>query len=59
MSLLPNKPNLADEKLKTERRKICSECSYFKKDLGLCGECLCVVVLKTALAESKCPVDKW
>ena len=59
MSLLPSEPILADEKLKQERRKICSECSWYKKELGLCRECLCVVVLKTALLESKCPVGNW
>lgn len=49
----------ADKELKEKRRNICKGCEFYMKDAGLCGNCFCVVKLKTALAKSECPIGKW
>jgi hypothetical protein len=56
MNFIPAK---ASKELKEERRDVCNKCELFKKDVGICGECYCIVKLKTALAGEKCPIGKW
>lgn len=51
--------NISLKEIKKERRNICNTCEFFKKDLGICGICYCVVKLKTSLAREKCPIAKW
>ena len=54
------------------RMDICRTCPYFRRLFGTCGTpvwgerldtgeelCGCVMVAKTKLKRSKCPVGKW
>jgi len=44
------------------RRNICKTCPERKKILNTveyCGQCGCVIFLKTAITTEKCPLDKW
>lgn len=50
---------------KQERLAICKACEYYKEGAGgstlltQCRKCGCLLTFKTALASSKCPIDKW
>jgi hypothetical protein len=44
------------------RRNICKTCPEKKRMLhavDYCGQCGCVIFLKTAITSEKCPLDKW
>ena len=43
------------------RVKICKECPYIRKRVGvdICFFCTCVISLKTKLKTEKCPIEKW
>lgn len=42
-----------------ERMLKCFECEKYIKATTQCKECGCVMLLKTLLAESSCPLNKW
>ena len=44
-----------------ERLNICKSCEHLKKPLGImqCDVCKCVMIVKTALKNSECPLKKW
>ena len=42
-----------------ERMLICMECEKYHSMTTQCKECGCIMILKTFLADSKCPLDKW
>lgn len=44
-----------------ERMKICRECPYLRKRVGVevCGLCSCVLEIKTRLKVEYCPIEKW
>ncbi len=59
---------LADENFTRQRMAICKGCtSYQGRLLGVfpagpwarCGECGCLLKLKTKLKQSTCPLGKW
>jgi hypothetical protein len=41
-----------------ERFAICGECEKLN-DLGVCGECGCVMPTKVKIKTSACPLGKW
>lgn len=41
------------------RMKICQSCDKLMSGWNICKECSCFMPLKTRLADSKCPLDKW
>ncbi|NDB81618.1 MAG: hypothetical protein EB127_02530 [Alphaproteobacteria bacterium] len=44
------------------RRNICKSCPEKKKffnNIEYCGQCYCVIYLKTAISSEKCPLEKW
>lgn len=44
-----------------ERLNICKSCEHLKKPLGImqCDLCKCVIILKTSIKSSECPIKKW
>lgn len=40
-----------------KRMDICKKCSNYK--FGICKKCGCIMLLKTKLLHSHCPLDKW
>ena len=44
-----------------ERLDICKSCEHLKRPLGImqCNVCKCVMIVKTALKNSECPLNKW
>lgn len=48
-----------EEILQKERMVICRACPLFIEKTGQCSKCLCIMELKTKLAEAECPVGKW
>lgn len=48
------------EEVRLNRMSICSECPSRKDRFGgQCGECLCVISLKTKFKQEECPLKKW
>lgn len=43
----------------TKRYAICAKCEYFKKVLGKCRKCGCLIRAKASLTAAECPEDKW
>ena len=54
----PNKDRVPVEIAKG-RMDICKKCPQFLKATSQCKECGCIMVLKTKLAESYCPIGQW
>lgn len=48
---------LADQKIQKERIKTCYGCQEYKH--GVCVKCGCIMLVKTRLADEKCPLGKW
>lgn len=48
---------IAEKKVKEERKKICETCD--KNKMGVCSECYCIILSKTAYKNSTCPLGKW
>jgi predicted metal-binding protein len=42
-----------------ERMLVCFECEKYIKATTQCKECGCVMLLKTLLMDSSCPLNKW
>lgn len=55
--------NLGVKELSQQRLSICNECPSMKfnklMDTEVCGECGCLLQLKTLVEEEKCKLDKW
>lgn len=47
------------KKIAKERMLMCFECEKYIRATTQCKECGCVMLLKTLLAESSCPLNKW
>lgn len=41
-----------------QRRNICAQCPE-KNPVGICNQCGCVILLKTILRSSECPMGHW
>lgn len=42
-----------------ERLSICMDCDRYTHSTTQCKECGCFMLVKTVLANSSCPLDKW
>jgi hypothetical protein len=49
----------ADSEVGKERYNICQSCDKFVKITTQCTECNCIMLVKTKLQSSKCPINKW
>jgi hypothetical protein len=49
----------AKKNIARERFKICRECPELIKPINVCGQCGCLMKLKTKLADATCPLGKW
>jgi len=49
----------ADNEVGKERYNICQSCDKFIKLTTQCTECNCIMLLKTKLQSSTCPINKW
>lgn len=58
MSKLSNELNHRKEVAK-KRLEICVDCDKYIPDSTQCSVCGCFMLLKTVLASSSCPLDKW
>jgi len=50
---------VAPRAVASERLATCEGCDHYMKDSGQCDICLCYMKLKCAMANMKCPIDKW
>lgn len=51
--------NRVPEEVRQYRLDMCHMCPSLIKATGQCGECGCIVKLKTKLQDERCPLDKW
>lgn len=51
---LQHRKNVAKQRL-----EICNICDHYDHTTTQCKECGCIMLLKTILASSVCPLDKW
>lgn len=48
------------EVIAKERSKVCDSCEHvIQKPIRRCGECGCVLSLKTRSIKSECPIGLW
>lgn len=47
------------KEIKSKRLNICSSCEYYNSTFKQCGQCGCLLEIKTMWATEKCPLDKW
>jgi hypothetical protein len=52
-------PTVAPRAVAAERLTICEGCDHYIAESGQCDICLCYMKLKCAMANMKCPLDKW
>jgi len=48
-----------DTETEQERYSICKACENFIELTTQCKKCGCFMKVKTKIAGSKCPIDKW
>ena len=49
----------AQLKEKERRLSICKACEFIVLDGARCTKCGCFMEVKTGIASSKCPINKW
>jgi hypothetical protein len=54
----PNRPKV-NSAIQQERMAICDTCPELFQLTKQCKECMCIMPLKTKLAEAECPLGKW
>ena len=52
-------PTVAPRAVAAERLEICEKCDHYIAESGQCDICLCYMKLKCAMANMRCPLDKW
>lgn len=52
-----DRETICEEEVISSRNEICNLCEF--KDGEICTSCGCLLVVKTAHKESKCPEGKW
>ena len=52
-------PSIAPRAVAADRLAICEGCDHYIQDSGQCDICLCYMKLKCAMANMRCPLDKW
>jgi len=48
---------MVSDEIRNERYAMCKVCEHYT--LGICSLCGCILSLKTKLAASQCPLEKW
>ena len=51
--------NRAPSAVQQERLSICETCPFYRKKIGQCKICGCIMPQKVKLADAFCPVHKW
>lgn len=51
--------NRAPSAVQQERLLVCQECPFYRKKIGQCKKCGCIMPQKVKLADAFCPIDKW
>ncbi len=51
--------NRAPSNIQQERLSICQTCPFYRKKIGQCKKCGCIMPQKVKLADAACPVGKW
>lgn len=54
-----NKKSIISKKLYKERMSTCLDCEHYSETLNRCKKCGCFLIIKAALRDTKCPLDKW
>lgn len=57
-NLIDGSPRV-DNKTRRERFNICKGCPELITPINVCGQCGCLMKLKTKLADATCPLGKW
>ena len=52
-------PTVAPRAVAKERMSVCKSCDRYQDDIQICEICGCYMLLKTTMANMKCPIDKW
>lgn len=52
-------PSRASDEDAAARLAICADCPFYRKKIGQCKKCGCVMPQKVKLAGAVCPVGKW
>jgi hypothetical protein len=52
-------PTVAPRAVAAERLATCEGCDRYLPKTGQCSICLCFMKLKTAMANTECPLQKW
>ncbi len=52
-------PTVAPRSVANERLTICEQCERYLPMTGQCEICMCYMRLKVAMANMRCPLDKW
>jgi len=50
---------VAPRAVAADRLKICEQCDRYLPKTGQCSICLCFMKLKTTMANTECPLQKW
>ena len=53
------KENIISKKRYKERISTCLECEFYSETLNRCKKCGCFLLIKAALRDTKCPLNKW
>jgi hypothetical protein len=57
--LFNQKIGRVSDELASKRIDICKACPRYRKRLGQCKECNCIMTAKTLLPNAFCPIGKW
>lgn len=50
---------IAQERERQRRLNVCKSCEFIVLDDMRCTKCGCFMMVKTGVAASKCPINKW
>ena len=45
--------------VQADRLAVCTDCEQYQANISRCKECGCFMNVKTALKNSRCPLNKW
>ena len=54
-----NKEQLISKKRYNQRMSTCLDCPFYQTKYNKCKKCGCFLILKAALRDTKCPLNKW
>ena len=53
------KENIISKQRYKDRISTCLGCEFYSEKLSRCKKCGCFLIIKAALRDTKCPIDKW